>query len=368
MVLDHAHPARGLIAESVSLRDFRSYEQLDLALQPGIVLVVGPNGSGKTNLLESLHVATQGFSPRTRADAQLIRFGCDRARIAIKGRRNGVELTSEVELHRHDRKRAALNGAPLRSAEQLRQELSTLVFTPDRLAVVKGAPAVRRAYTDRVLARLFPARAALPTHYGEALGQRNAALRRIALGLGSRDALEPWTAQVLALGLELQEARRELLEQLSPRFAECAAELALESCLLSYEARVFDADTLEHRLDRDLARGVTGAGPHLDDIAMLAGSRDLRSFGSQGEQRLAVLSLLLAEAEMLIEQRGACPLVLLDDVLSELDASRRSALTRRLTGLTQTLLTATSEQALPFRPDQIVHVRPGYAGAVVGVP
>ncbi len=328
------------------------------------MLVIGPNGAGKTNLLESMHVATQGFSPRTRADVQLIRFGCDEARIALRGRRREVGVTCELRLNRHERKQARLNGAPLRSAEQLRQELTTLVFTPDRLAIVKGGPAVRRAYVDRVLGRLYPARAALPAAYGEVLGQRNAALRRLALGIGARESLEPWTAQLVMLGLELQEARRELLVELSPCFRACAAELGLEGCSLGYDARAFDGETLVRRLERDLARGVTGAGPHLDDVAVLAGERDLRSFGSQGEQRLAVLSLLLAEAELLVERHGEQPLVLLDDVLSELDSERRVALTRRLERLPQALLTATSASGLPLRPAQVVRVAPGRAERV----
>jgi DNA replication and repair protein RecF len=332
-----------------------------LSLEPGVVLVVGSNGAGKTNLLESVHVATQGFSPRTRADAQLIRFGCEWARIALVGRRRGVEVSCEVELRRRDRKQARLNGARLQNAEQLRQELATLVFTPDRLAVVKGAPAVRRAYVDRSLGRLYPTRSSLAIEYGEVLGQRNAALRRLAAGLGTRDSLEPWTVRLVALGQELQWARVELLRELAPPFRACAAELGLDSCSLGYAARPFDMETLERRFERDLARGVSGAGPHLDDVAVLVGERDLRSFGSQGEQRLAVLSLLLAEAELLVEQRDEQPLVLLDDVLSELDSQRRAALTRRLERLSQTLVTSTSEEALPLRPTQVVRVSPGRA-------
>jgi len=122
------------------------------------VLVTGPNGAGKTNLLESLHVGTQGFSPRTRADAQLVRFGRDAARIALRGRRAGVPVEVEVTLELGTGKRASLNGAKLRAAEQLRSEVTTLVFTPDRLVVVKGGPAARRAYFDRVLGRISPAR------------------------------------------------------------------------------------------------------------------------------------------------------------------------------------------------------------------
>ena len=131
--------------------------------------MVGRNGVGKTNLLESLHVATQGFSPRTRTDAQLIRFGAGASRIAVRGRRAATPLDIEIVLEAGSAKRARLNGAPLRTAEQLRGETATLVFTPDRLGVIKGAPAARRAYFDRVLGRLAPARAHLPAEYGAAV-------------------------------------------------------------------------------------------------------------------------------------------------------------------------------------------------------
>ena len=160
------------------------------------MLVVGPNGVGKTNLLESLHVATQGFSPRTRQDAQLIRFGETAGRIAVEGTRDTSRLELSITLRQGQAKEARLNGARLPSAESLRREVSTLVFTPDRLAVVKGGPAARRAYFDRVLGRLFPARAGTPQDYAATLAQRNAALRRVHFGLAPAESLEPWTERI----------------------------------------------------------------------------------------------------------------------------------------------------------------------------
>jgi DNA replication and repair protein RecF len=325
-------------------------------LQPGLVLVTGPNGAGKTNLLESLHVGTQGFSPRTRADAQLVRFGREAARIALRGERAGVRLDLEVTLELGSGKRATLNGARLRAAEQLRGEVTTLVFTPDRLVVVKGGPAARRAYFDRVLGRLNPARAGLSAEYGAAVGQRNAALRRVAQGLSSRDALAPWNEQVSALAGELVAGRHETVAALQPRFAERAAELGLPDAELRYEGEAPTAADLEARVDRDLERGATGAGPHLDDLGVLSAGRDLRTFGSQGEQRLAVLALLLGEAELLEERRRIRPLLLLDDVLSELDGDRRRTLAERLRSGGQALVTSASRGALPGEPSQLLEV------------
>jgi DNA replication and repair protein RecF len=320
------------------------------------VLVTGPNGAGKTNLLESLHVGTQGFSPRTRADAQLVRFGRDAARIALRGERAGAPVELEVTLELGSGKRASLNGARLRAAEQLRSEVATLVFTPDRLVVVKGGPAARRAYFDRVLGRLAPARAGLSAEYGAAVGQRNAALRRVSLGLSSRGALSPWNEQVSQLGAQLVEGRSETVGLLTPRFRERAGELGLPDAELGYDAEAPSVEELEERTDRDLERGTTGLGPHLDDIAVLSGERDLRVFGSQGEQRLAVLALLLGEAELLEEWRGVRPLLLLDDVLSELDPERRRILADRLRASGQALVTSASANALPGEPAQTITV------------
>jgi len=332
-------------------------------LEPGLVLVTGPNGAGKTNLLESLHVGTQGFSPRTRTDQQLVRIGAAGARVALAGDRDGRPLSLEVTLQAQEGKRAKLNGAPLRSAEQLRAEVSTLVFTPDRLAVVKGGPAARRAYFDRTLARLLPGRAPLPLEYAAAVGQRNAALRRVAVGVSTRDAVAPWTEQVAALGAALVESRCEAIGLLAAGFAERAGELGLPAAALDYTGEPPTTATLEARLERDLERGVTGVGPHLDDITIRSGERELRTFGSQGEQRLAVLSLLLAEAEVLAERRGTPPLVLLDDVLSELDAARRRTLAERIGRVGQAIVTATGAEALPVEPAQLLEVSPGIVSA-----
>jgi DNA replication and repair protein RecF len=252
-----------------------------------------------------------------------------------------------------------VNGARLRAAEQLRSETATLVFTPDRLGIVKGPPAARRAYFDRALGRLSPARAGLAAEYGAAVGQRNAALRRAAAGLSTRAALGPWTEQVAELGSQLVAARRETLALLGAPFAERAGELGLPEAELRYEGEPPTAAALEDRLERDLERGVTGLGPHLDDVALGSGGRELRSFGSQGEQRLAVLALLLAEAELILDRRGVPPLLLLDDVLSELDPGRRRILAARVARAGQALVTATDAAMLPADPDQLLEVAPG---------
>ena len=323
------------------------------------MLLHGPNGAGKTNLLEALHVGTQGFSPRSRADAQMIRFGEEAGRIALRGTTAGTGFETDVRLTKRDARRARLNGELLASPERLRHELRTLVFTPDRLAVVKGAPATRRAYLDRALGRMLPAKVAVPIEYAAAVGQRNACLRRLRAGVSSPDALRPWTESVVTLGHALIEARAEAVAALQERFARVAGELGLDSAGLVYDGEPVTVAELEARLPRDLDRGLTSMGPHLHDLRIEAGGRDLRAFGSQGEQRVAVLALVLAEADLLRSLTHSDPLVLLDDVLSELDGDRRRALAGILSSSSQTVLTTTARDALPAEPAQALAVSPG---------
>jgi DNA replication and repair protein RecF len=270
----------------------------------------------------------------------------------------------DIVLAPGDTRRIGLNGSLLRSAEELRSSLQTLVFTPDRLGVVKGGPAARRAYFDRTLGRLYPSRAQVPSDYAAAVGQRNAALRRVAIGASSPDALAPWSDRVAVLGAALVEARQEALALLSPSFEQAAEQLGLASASLAYEGEAVTHDELEARLPRDLERGITGVGPHLHEIRVEAAGRDLRSFGSQGEQRIAVLALALGEAQVIAARSGAPPLVLLDDVLSELDGDRRRALAELISDGGQTVITTAAAAAFPGEPAQSLVVTPGRVSGV----
>jgi len=354
-----------VLVGSLELRDFRSYAHENLALGPGLNVLVGPNGTGKTNLLEAVHVGVQGFPLRSRRDVTVIRLGAETARVSTLGRRaSGASFVTTVVVDRAEGKRVTLDGKPVESLDELRRAFPTLAFTPDRLAVVKGGPIVRRTYLDRMLGRVMPSRATIPAEYGAAVAQRNAALRRVKLGVSSSPAIAPWTESVARLGEALDRCRAELVERFGGHLAGRAERLGLPATRVVYRASTATVERLDRMLPRDLDRGTTGAGPHLAEIDVLSGDRDLRAIGSQGEQRLAVLALLLAEADVLLETRGEPPLLLLDDVLSELDDPRRLALLAGLPPSCQTLLTTTSLRMVPPgapAPSAVIDVAPGRA-------
>src|SRR5262249_18397368 len=251
----------------------------ELALPSGVVLVTGENGAGKTSLLEAIHLGTQGFSPRTRSDARMIREGDEAASVQLELTRAGVRHRVRVKLATGAAKSAELDGSRLPSAESLRREFPTLVFTPDRLAVVKGGPSARRAYLDRALSRLVPSRSGLPQDYAATLAQRNAALRRVQLGLSPKDVIGPWSERGADLGRRLVEARCETAAALEPGFRDHLDRFGLPGGSIAYVGDPPTLEALEARLDADIGRGTTGLGPHLDDLVLSAG-RELRGFGS----------------------------------------------------------------------------------------
>ncbi len=319
-----------------------------------MTLLWGPNGAGKTNLLEALCVGLSGRSFRTRNERETISHGEDLARVEVEVERNRESHELLWSVTRGGQRRHLVDTRPARPDDaDLRPALS--VFVPDRLGLVKGPPAGRRAHLDRFVAARWPARAEGRRRYGRALAQRNALLGRVRAGQASSDSLDAWDWELAGSGIELTAARGEAVASLSGEFGAAARELGLGGDgELRYlpRFRALDPEELltELRARRadDVARGHSTYGPHLDDLAISLGGRSLRRFGSQGEQRTALLALLFAERRALLEARRTPPLMLLDDVMSELDPERRLRLARRLAeGAGQAVLTATEPGQLP---------------------
>jgi DNA replication and repair protein RecF len=355
-----------LRVRAVHAVSFRLYARLDAGLADGLTAVVGANGAGKTSLLEAVHFGCTGYSSRTSAEAQCVREGDELLRVEVEGVSAGRPCRTAVGFRPGEPKRVVVDGAPARSVEALAERWACLVFTPDRLALVKRSAAVRRAYLDRAVARIDPPAARASGGYARALAQRNALLRRVRAGAAPPAALDPWDEQAASLGAEITAARRRLCERLAPLFRERVGRLGgrNDEAWLRYLPRG-DEDpaaalaALRAGRRRDVERAVTGSGPHLDDVLLAESARAVRAYGSQGEQRTAVLALLLAEATVLRETRGEPPVLLLDDVLSELDERRRRLLLDAVREHGQTVVTTADPRDLPEPPDRVLEVAAG---------
>ncbi len=350
-----------MVVTSLSLRNFRSYEALEVSLGPGLTVVWGRNGVGKTNLLEGLYFACTGRSCRTSNEREVVRFGGGFTRLEATTSDGAFERSIAVGFEPGQPKRLQVDGSPVERLSDSSARPLVSVFLPDRLELVSGPPALRRGHLDQVVAAVWPARRATRAAYTAALAQRNALLARVRNGSAGLASLPAWDAELARHGFALMRDRTELVEALAPRFAEQAAELGLDGKPgIRYRPRSRAGDIAElaaelaAAVDQDLERGFTTHGPHRDDLVFRRADHDLRSYGSRGQQRVALLALLLAERAYIGDERGTHPLMLLDDVMSELDSRRREALVEQLLAGGQSLVTTT----------ELAHV-PGAEGAGV---
>jgi DNA replication and repair protein RecF len=374
---------------SIRLADLRGYGALDAAFGPGPNLVWGPNAAGKTSLLESIVLLAWGHSHRTATDLELIRWGADVAR--VEGHVGGEAL--EVVLVRPGsmsaagggRKRIRVNGVP-RGPAALASHLRVVVFAPEDMLLVAGSPLLRRSVIDRLAGSLYPAYAGDLATYSRALQQRNGLLRAIREEQASRDDLRYWDEPFLEAGAAVVAARLRLLDSLAAPLAAAHAEIAPEegirgSLELQYltnappaagePPRAALARRLLETREKEAWNGTTLIGPHRDDIAFLLEGRDLAAFASRGQQRTAILALKLAELDLLATLDGRPPLLLLDDVFSELDPARRAHLVRRIAALPQAFVTTTTLDDLDPALRAIAtswEVRPDAAGARLAGP
>lgn len=339
----------------LTLRDFRSYERARVRLGSGLTVIIGPNGAGKTNLLEAIYCGCTGRSCRAAHEREMVRFGAQATRVAVTIEAPDGEHELAAALVPGEPKRVQVDGASADSLMETALRPLMTVFLPDRLELIKGPPSLRRAHLDQFVAALWPARVATRRSYAQTLAQRNALIARIRYQGGGRTALEAWDLQLARHGIALMADRRAAVAEISEGFAHAAADLGLDGePQIEYRARS-KAQTAEElaaelnaRTDSDLERGFTGHGPHRDELALLRAGRELRVYGSQGQQRMGLLALLLSEREAIARLRGVLPVALLDDVMSELDHERRQALETRLrTDGGQAVITASEPEHVP---------------------
>lgn len=355
----------------LTLHDFRSYEALDLALQPGVTSLIGRNGQGKTNIVEAVDYLSRLSSHRVATDAPLVRHGAEQAVVRASVVKTERTALLEVEINPGRSNRARINKSPLPRARDLLGLVRTVVFSPEDLALVKGDPSERRRFLDDLLVLRAPRYAGVRADYDRVLKQRNALLKSARQNRRGRPdehflaTLEVWNGQLATVGAELLAARLFLVEQLRPLVAAAYAEVARDAtnsvAELTYQpsfelplalapergvlAEALAAE-LERRRQDEVDRGVSLVGPHRDELALRLGPLPVKGYASHGESWSFALALRLASYDLLREEHDD-PILILDDVFAELDTDRRDRLAARVAGAEQVLVTAAVPADVP---------------------
>jgi len=349
------------------LTDFRNYTTAEAELAPRLTMVVGPNGEGKTNLLEAIAYLATLSSFRSAPPEALVRTGCARAVVRAEGARLGRLLLLEAELPTAGRPRVAVNRQPLRRARDLLGSLRVSVFSPDDLALVKGGPAERRRWLDDTLVGSHPRADAVRSEFERVLRQRNALLRQVGGRLDAEAAatLDVWDAKLVESGEALARARADLVMRLEPVLDRAYRNLSGAEgepvVIAAYEApwrATGLAAALAQARAEELRRGISLVGPQRDDLSLALGALPARTHASQGEQRSLALALRLAAHDLMAEIAGEPPVLLLDDVFSELDPARSEALLALLPA-GQAVLTTAGAIPPSARPDLVLRIRDG---------
>lgn len=368
-----------MYVRDLDVRDFRSWPELNVQLGPGITLFVGRNGFGKTNIVEAIGYTAHLSSHRVSHDAPLVRQGADSARVSITAVNQGRELTTHLLIKPHAANQAQINRTRLRSPRELLGVVKTVLFSPEDLALVRGEPAGRRAYLDSIIASRTPRLAGVKADYDKVLKQRNALLKSASGSLrrGYSDSdgaaalatLDTWDAQLARLGAQVIAARLALVDALLDHIPAAYSGLAPESrpAHVEYKSTIdtSDREVLEAVLltelaaarQREIERGISLVGPHRDDLVLNLGDQPAKGFASHGETWSYAIALRLAEFNLLRQEGGSDPVLILDDVFAELDAKRRKQLVHLAAEAEQVLITAAVDEDLPGNLEPIVRYR-----------
>ncbi len=361
--------------EELRLTSFRNYTKETVSFSPGLNYVVGKNGEGKTNLLEALFVLATTKSHRQALERDMVKIGEDHFRVFARIITLGVDRNLDLGYYVAPRKKiAGVSGCPVTKLQDFIGLLNVVMFSPEDLALVKGAPSDRRRFLDILLCQVDKVYLRLLQQYTMVLRQRNEALKLIAKGAMKLFDLKPWDHQFAALAQRITLRRMQATERLSASFLNVTREIngGKEALCIAYSSSLsaagpnLDVDGVARELERrqreDLKRGTSSLGPHRDDLRFLINGLPAATYASQGQQRTAVLGLKLAELKYMQEVTGDYPLLLLDDVLSELDSSRRQMIVQVLMSEVQAVITGTDEGDLSLqgvKPAQVIRVERG---------
>lgn len=333
-----------MIIKSIYLKNYRNYESLELDLSDSVNIFFGDNAQGKTNILESVYIACTTKSHKRSKDSEIIKFGCEDSHIRLIIRKNEIDHKIDMHLRRQGRKFVAVNSSPIKKASELLGIANIIFFSPEDLNIIKNGPVERRRFIDMELCQLNRLYLDNIAKYNKCLNQRNRLLKNLEFN-NSKDVLETWDEQLIFYGKKVIEERKKFIEEIDKIIRQIHFSLTgdKEKIEVSYENNVDIDDyekSLKNNINKDIKFGSTSIGPHRDDISFILNGIDIRKFGSQGQQRTAALSLKLSEIELIKLKINDNPILLLDDVLSELDEKRQNYLLNSI-GKIQTLITCT---------------------------
>lgn len=355
-----------MLVESIKLENFRNYGSLELEFDPGTNLFYGDNAQGKTNILEAVYLCGTTRSHKGSKDREMIHFDRDEAHICMRIRKGDVPYRIDMHLKKSKTKGIAINGVPVRKAGELIGLGNFVFFSPEDLNIIKNGPAERRRFVDLELCQLNKLYVYNLVQYNKTVIQRNKLLKDMDYNTSLKDTLPMWDEQLLKYGTELIIMRSEFIKELNPLIAGIHAGLSggKETLSIAYEPNV-TAENFREQLAKnqfqEIKQRQTLTGPHRDDLNFIVNGTDIRRFGSQGQQRTAALSLKLAEIELVKKIVKDYPVLLLDDVLSELDSKRQEHLLSEITHI-QTLITCTGLDEFvnsKFRMDKIFKIVEG---------
>lgn len=354
-----------MIISQLVLKDFRNYQQLQLSLGDGLSVFWGGNAQGKTNLLEAVHVCCLGKSHRTVQSAEMVSYGKENAQIGLRVKRHDGPRHIQVMLQANKHKRISVSGVPIRRMSELMGHVQCVLFAPEDLQLIKGGPSLRRKYMDTALCQMSPAYFSSLMQYNAALSQRNALLKK---GIEEEAVYDAYEQTMAHVGAKVLWHRQQFCIEIEPMAARLYSDIANgEPMRVMYRSQVPQGteqeiekaltEALKNARPADKRRYITGVGPHRDDLQIVICDKEARSYASQGQQRTAVLALKLAEVARMQARSGHRPVLMLDDVLSELDLKRQQALTEHVEG--QVLLTTATKPPEHLKAAKIFKVEQG---------
>ena len=355
-----------MIIKSLELADFRNYDSLHIDFSDGTNILYGDNAQGKTNILEAIYLSATTKSHKGSKDKDVVNFNKEESHIRTYLEKDGIDIRVDMHLRKNKSKGIAIDGQKIKKAAELLGLLNIVFFSPEDLSIIKNGPAERRRFVDMELCQLDQFYLYNLNHYNKIVNQRNKLLKDMYFNPSLRDTLNIWDSQLISFGSKIIERRKLFVEQLNEIIFDIHKKLSgdKEDLSIKYEPDVMIEDyekCLILNQERDIKLKQTTTGPHRDDFSFIVGDIDIRKFGSQGQQRTAALSLKLSEIELVKKMTNDKPVLLLDDVLSELDSNRQNYLLSTI-GNIQTIITCTGLDEFVnnrFEIDKVFHIENG---------